>query len=111
MNTFQFVPGLSLRVVTREGEPWFVARDVCDVLGIRDTGQALDSVHPTDKAVQTMGLRGSAPWTVNESGLYSLILKSRKVEAKAVQRWVTGEVLGGSTDSERPGIPSGETTQ
>lgn len=61
-------PGLSLNVVDREGEPWFVARDVCDVLGIRDTGQALDSIHPTGKAVQTMGLRGSAPWTVNESG-------------------------------------------
>lgn len=78
------------------GEPWFVAKDVCDALGIatnhlREPGRGLD-----DDEVSTIPNwegKGAAPLIVSEAGLYSLIIKSRKPEAKAFQRWVTHDVL------------------
>jgi len=79
-----------------EGEPWFVAKDVCNALGIetnhlREKGRGLD-----DDEVSTLPNwegKGAAPLIVSEAGLYSLILKSRKPEAKRFKRWVTHEVL------------------
>lgn len=78
------------------GEPWFVAKDVCDVLGVatnhlREQGRGLD-----DDEVSTLPNwegKGAAPLIVSEAGLYSLVLKSRKPEAKRFRRWVTHEVL------------------
>lgn len=93
IKTFEFIPGLSLRVVEREGEPWFVAKDVCNVLGIANTTQAAAVLDPEDKAMFNIGLRGSAPTLVNEPGLFALVLRSRKPEAKTFQRWVTKDVL------------------
>jgi anti-repressor protein len=87
------VSSLNLRAVTINGEPWFVAKDVCDVLDIKNTSQALAGVDPDYKHTQSLGLPGRAPVLINESGLYSLILKSRKPEAKAFKKWVTSEVL------------------
>ena len=79
-----------------DGEPWFVAKDVCDALGIatnhlREEGRGLD-----DDEVSTLPNwegKGAAPLIVSEAGLYSLILKSRKPEAKAFKRWITHEVI------------------
>lgn len=116
MKTFQFVPGLSLRVVDREGEPWFVAKDVAEILGLRDGSRAVEHLDTEDKAVEvipaTNGRNRGNPRAalINESGLYSLILKSRKPEAKAFKRWITGEVSGGPTDRQGRGIPLGKTT-
>ena len=94
MKTFKFAPGLELRVIDREGSPWFVAKDVCSVLGVQNTTDALKKhVDADDRASLKLGLTGSAVNIINESGLYSLILKSRKPEAKAFKRWVTSEVL------------------
>lgn len=78
------------------GEPWFVAKDVCDALGVatnhlREPGRGLD-----DDEVSTIPNwegKGAAPLIVSEAGLYSLVLKSRKPEAKRFKRWVTHEVL------------------
>lgn len=87
----------SLRVIQDEGgEPWFVAKDVCDALGIatnhlREDGRGLD-----DDEVSTLPNwegKGPAPLIVSEAGLYSLILRSRKPEARRFKRWVTHEVL------------------
>lgn len=86
-----------LRVVQDErGEPWFVAKDVCDALGIatnhlREDGRGLDE----DEVLSLPNWegKGSAPLIVSEPGFYKLVLKSRKPEAKAFQRWVTHEVL------------------
>lgn len=85
-----------LRVVENDGEPWFVAKDVCDALGIRtDTIRTIlddDEVRETNP--NTIGVAGGRnPLIVSEPGLYKLVLKSRKPEAKAFQRWVTHEVL------------------
>lgn len=79
-----------------DGEPWFVAKDVCDALGIatnhlREDGRGLD-----DDEVSTLPNwegKGAAPLIVSEAGLYSLVLKSRKPEAKRFKRWVTHDVL------------------
>ena len=54
---------------------------------------ALQGVDAEDKHQHSLGLRGRAPWLITESGLYGLILRSRKPEARAFSRWVTKEVL------------------
>jgi prophage antirepressor-like protein len=89
--SFTFAPNLPLRCVTRGGEPWFVAKDVCDALGINSN--ATRRLDDEDKSTFNVGLPGKAPTVVNESGLYALILESRKPEAKAFKKWVTSEVL------------------
>jgi anti-repressor protein len=83
----------NLRVVHWDGEPWFVAKDVCNILEI-DTSQTrrLDEDEKGLRLIQTPG--GEQEMVcVNEPGLYSLILGSRKPEAKRFKRWVTHEVL------------------
>lgn len=84
----------NVRTVMRDGEPWFVAGDVCDVLGLANVSKAIaDHVDAMDKSNVSLGLRGSPVNIVNESGLYTLIMRSNKQEARAFQRWVTNEVL------------------
>lgn len=76
------------------GDPWFVAKDVCDVLGIdtSNLSKVLDDDERKTCSVQyTDQTRNVA--AINESGLYSLILRSRKPEAKAFKKWITSEVL------------------
>ena len=93
LKTFTFAPGLDLRSITHQEAPFFIASDVCAALDLAKTGTVLDSVDPDDKVRLNLGLRGQAPWLVSESGLYALIMRSRKPEAKAFQKWVTGTVL------------------
>lgn len=90
----------SVRVVMREGDPWFVARDVCDILGTEaeDISRILDADEyaPLMDTIRTLndsrGLRKDSR-IVSEAGLYSLVLRSRKPEAKAFKRWITHEVI------------------
>lgn len=86
----------NVRAMNLNDEPWFVAKDVCDVLGIktnhlREDGRGLDD----DEVLSLPNWegRGSAPLIVSEAGFYKLVMRSRKPEAKAFQRWVTHEVL------------------
>lgn len=89
--------GAALRTLIDEnGEPWFVAKDVCDVLGYANASKAIsDHVDSEDKlnneSLSSLGQRGG--WLVNESGLYSLVLSSKLPTAKEFKRWVTHEVL------------------
>lgn len=88
--------GNDIRVMTDDqGEPWFVAKDVCAILGLSNPRTSLALLDEDEKGVHTMDTPGGKQelTTVNESGLYSLILRSRKPEAKAFRRWVTSEVL------------------
>ncbi len=84
-----------VRTVEMNGEPWFVLKDVCEVLGIskyRDVADRLDSDERAPVRVDTLG--GAQEMTaVNESGLYNVILRSDKPEAKPFRKWVTSEVL------------------
>ena len=84
-----------VRIVDRSGEPWFVAKDVCDVLQIKNSRQATSYLDGDERDVITNDTPSGEQEmsVVSEAGLYSLILRSRKPEAKAFKRWVTHEVL------------------
>lgn len=85
-----------VRTVVRDGEPWFVGKDVADILGYSDTAQAVRKrIDDEDKGVVEMTTPGGKQnmVVINESGLYSLILSSKLPTAKAFKRWVTSEVL------------------
>lgn len=99
MNETQIIPfsyaSNQIRVVSISDETFFVGKDVCEALGIRSHRDALGNLDPdetrgsaipTPSGIQTM-------ICVNESGLYHLIFKSRKPEAKTFRKWVTNEVL------------------
>lgn len=89
----------SVRVVMQGDEPWFVAKDVCDCLELENVSEALRGLDDDEKITLSNpdgNPRGGIPYQMNvvsEPGLYSLILRSRKPEAKAFKRWVTHEVL------------------
>ena len=82
----------TVRTLLRDGEPWFVAADVCAALDIQNATQAVARLDDEDRAMLNIAPQGETN-AVNESGLYSLILGSRKPEAKPFKRWVTSEVL------------------
>ncbi len=86
----------TIRAMSVSDEPWFVAKDVCNVLGIRTNHLREDGRGLDDDEVASLPNwegKGSAPLIISEPGLYKLIMRSRKPEAKAFQRWVTHEVL------------------
>ena len=86
---------VSVRTKVIDGEPWFVGKDVCDLLGLVNSRKSLQALDEDEKGV-TNGytLGGNQELTIiNESGLYHLIFISRKPEAKAIRRWATGTVL------------------
>lgn len=84
-----------VRTVVKDGEPWFVAKDVCDVLEIGNPSQALSRLDEDEKntVILNEGIGNPNKTIVNEPGLYSLILGSRKPEAKQFKRWITHEVI------------------
>ena len=85
-----------VRTIEKNGEPWFVGKDVADILGYSDTAQAVRKhIDNEDKGVVEMTTPGGKqPVTIiNESGLYSLILSSKLPKAKKFKHWVTSEVL------------------
>lgn len=89
--------GSSVRVVLIEDDPWFVAADVCKVLGFNTPQQAYARLDKDEKRYVSrtdLGISPGKPMVVlSESGLYDLIFQSRKAEAKEFQRWVRKEVL------------------
>lgn len=101
----------TLRVLTNEnGEPWFVAKDVCDILCIENSRKATAELDSDEKNIVTIsdGIPGNPNKTIiSEPGLYKLIMRSRKPEAKEFQRWVTHEVL---PSIRNHGIYATETT-
>lgn len=84
-----------VRTVIKEGEPWFVAKDVCSVLEVSNTSEAVSRLDDDEKGIDSIQTNGGQQklTIINESGLYSIILTSRKPEAKAFKKWVTSEVL------------------
>lgn len=90
--------GASLRTLTdKAGEPWFVAKDVCDILELTNPAVALQSLDDDEKTNLSNSYvwsePGRRPLIISEPGLYRLVMRSRKPEAKEFQRWVTHEVL------------------
>lgn len=86
-----------VRTVEINGEPWFVLKDVCGVLAmdVSKIKQVSDRLDADEKGRYSVPTHGGAQetWVINESGLYSVILRSDKPEAKPFRKWVTSEVL------------------
>ena len=84
-----------VRIVEKGGEPWFVAKDVCDILALGNPRSSIALLDEDERGVDIIYTPGGNQemTIVSEAGLYSLILRSRKPEAKAFKRWVTHEVL------------------
>ena len=94
LELFHF-KGRQVRTIRLDGEPWFVAADVCAVLGLNNPSQALSSLEADERRLIT-----NEAWRANggmaivsEPGLYSLILRSRRPEARDFRRWIIHEVL------------------
>lgn len=86
----------NVRVIKQNGEPWFVAKDVCDCLDISNSRQALSRLDNDEKnsVILNDGTPGNPEKSiVNEYGLYNLVLSSRKPEAKEFKRWITHDVI------------------
>lgn len=85
-----------VRIVQQNGEPWFIGKDVAEILGYSNTPKAIrDHVDDEDKLIERIVLSGQNREVaiINESGLYSLILSSKMPKAKEFKRWVTSEVI------------------
>lgn len=95
VELFTWEGGAQVRVVTVAGEPWFVAKDVCEALGLENPSKACATLDPDEKGITTGNTLGGSQnmLTISESGLYALIGQSRKPEARAFRRWVYGTVL------------------
>jgi prophage antirepressor-like protein len=81
-----------VRMIEMNGEPWWVLKDVCDVLGIKNPTMVADRLDEDERAKFVIGRQGETN-IVNEPGLYKVLLRSDKPEAKSFSRWVTHEVL------------------
>ena len=99
-----------VRVVNIDGETWFVANDVCEVLTIQNARRAVKEQLDSDDVRSTYVIdsvgREQATYIINESGLYNLIFQSRKPEAKVFKKWVTSEVLPSIRKTGRYEIPN-----
>lgn len=99
LQVFAFEGRSNIRVVMKDGDPWFVAKDVCDVLGLSNSRKAVRALDDEDKSTVTKSYgtspKGGNPnmTIISESGLYTLIFRSNKPEAEVFSRWVTREVL------------------
>ena len=81
-----------VRVLEIENEPWFVAKDVCDILELSNPSVALKNLDEDERTKFNLGRQGNTN-LINESGLYALVVRSRKPEAKKFRKWITSEVL------------------
>lgn len=95
LKVFEYKNDRPFHIIDREGEPWFVLSDVCRELQINNSRQAATRLDEDEKDVITNDTLGGSQtmMIINESGLYSLILTSRKPEAKIFKKWVTKQVL------------------
>ena len=84
-----------VRTIEKDGEVFFVGKDVCEVLEITNVSQAIERLDEDEKLIYKLHISGQERevWIVNEPGLYSLISSSYKPEAKAFKRWINHEVL------------------
>ena len=88
-----------VRIIDRDGAPWWVLKDVCDVLGLTNTTMVAERLGEDEKLTLSLaeGQTGhggaQSIRIINESGLYAVILRSDKPDAKRFRRWITSEVL------------------
>jgi len=110
---FFIFQGHDIRVVIHDGEPWFVAKDVCDVLEIGNASLAINGnpsrnetgLDEDEKGIYLVNTPGGPQATlcINEPGLYRLIAKSHKPEAKIFQRWVWHDAIASLPEHQKDG--------
>ncbi|WP_020599181.1 BRO-N domain-containing protein [Spirosoma panaciterrae] len=95
LRLFRYSEKYSLRETDIEGEPWFIAIDVCEILDISNVSDAVQKLDDDEKLLSSLPISGQTrkTWIINESGLYHLALKSEKPEAQNFRRWITKVVL------------------
>lgn len=102
LGIYEYINDGFLRVVGTKEEPWFNAKDIATILGYKDTNQAIrknvdledrNQLEEIDPSIRPSLVNQPHSTYINESGLYSLLIKSRLPEAKKFKRWVTSEVL------------------
>ena len=88
-------PAFKVRVIMRDSEPWFVAKDVCDCLEIINVSKACQTLDEDEKGITKVYTLGGSQdmMLISESGLYTLVMRSNKPDAKVFRKWVTSEVL------------------
>lgn len=97
---------IDLRCVEIDGEPWFVAKEVCEAISIANSRRAVMALNESEKGVHRLNSPGGPQNTsiISESGLYKLVMRSDKREAKDFQHWVTAVVLPAIRENgKRPG--------
>ena len=111
VKTFQNERFGAVRVVECNGEPWFVASDVCRELSIINSRDAIARLDDDEKGVVSTDTPGGMQnmTVTNEPGLYTLVLGSRKPEAKAFKRWITHEVIPSIRKTGSYSAPQAET--
>ena len=100
--------GSVVRVILDEsGRPWWVAKDVCEVLDLKNVAIALEKLDEDEKLTSKILISGQhrEVWTINEPGLYTLIIRSNKPEALKFRRWITHEVLPSIRRTGRYEVP------
>ncbi|KGF22635.1 Bro-N domain-containing protein, partial [Oligella urethralis] len=122
VQIFNFETNTKIRAVLRDGEPWFVAQDVCDAIGIVNPTMALKAVDNDEKAalslteVSSNGVQQRREFNIiNESGLYTIVLRSRKATTPGTpqhrfRKWVTSEVLPQIRKTGKYEMPSDRMT-
>lgn len=98
VSIFKFEESFTIRTVVKDSEPWFVAKDVCEVLGLTNPSEALKSLDSDEKSTlrNSEGRAGAGAQCfniINESGLYALVIRSNKPNARKFRKWITSEVL------------------
>lgn len=96
MNQLQKVfnyEGQNVRTIVKNNEPWFVAKDICEILGLSNPTESLRALDLDEKSTLRISEGGPEVNIINEPGLYSLVIRSNKPEARQFKRWITHEVI------------------
>ena len=99
-SILQWKEGASVRMQMVDGEPWFIAKDLCEILGLENVSKALVPLDTDEKhgvTISNVVGKNQEVRAVNESGMYALIFQSRKPQARAFRKWVTAQL----TDEQR----------
>lgn len=112
VSIFKFEESFTVRTILKDNEPWFVAKDVCDVLGISNNRDALAALDEDEKSnvgksdVSNIEVPNRGLSLINESGLYALAIRSNKPNARKFRKWITSEVLPAIRKTGRYAAPS-----
>ncbi|HBJ97197.1 MAG TPA: hypothetical protein DDZ11_12735 [Lentisphaeria bacterium] len=116
LSVFKFEETALVRSIIKNGDPWFVAKDICDVLGLSNPTVALNALDQDERSKFLLGRQGETN-IINESGLYALIFRSNKPNARKFRKWITSEVLpsirktGKYAAPVQPELPLAETQE